>query len=98
MVVAYASGAKPDYSETNEWSMFFAITGLIAGIANFLQIHFMGLSGMSFTTRMRQSAFNALLRRNPGYFDMPENSIGALTTRLSDDASAMKGATGGFID
>lgn len=29
-----------------------------------------------------------------GYFDKPENSIGALTTRLSDDASAIKGATG----
>ena len=45
---------------------------------------------------MRDLAFKALLRRNPGYFDIPENSIGALTTRLSDDAAAMKGATGGW--
>ena len=28
------------------------------------------------------------------YFDAPENSVGALTTRLSDEAAAIKGATG----
>jgi len=31
-----------------------------------------------------------------GFFDLPENSIGALTTRLSEDAAAIKGATGLF--
>ncbi|XP_063678804.1 ATP-dependent translocase ABCB1-like [Bolinopsis microptera] len=85
---------KPDYSETNKWCIFFIIVGVVAGLANFLQIHFMTLSGLSFTTRMRQNAFKALLRKNMGYFDLPENSIGALTTRLSEDAAAIKGATG----
>ncbi|XP_063686131.1 ATP-dependent translocase ABCB1-like [Bolinopsis microptera] len=85
---------EPDYSKTNEWSLFFVIVGLVAGLANFLQIHFMSLSGLSFTTRMRRKAFKALLRKNMGFFDLPENSIGALTTRLSEDAAAIKGATG----
>jgi len=85
---------KPDYSKTNEWSIFFVIVGVVAGLANFLQIHFMTLSGLSFTTRMRRKAFKALLRKNMGFFDLPENSIGALTTRLSEDAAAIQGATG----
>ncbi|XP_063693781.1 ATP-dependent translocase ABCB1-like [Bolinopsis microptera] len=85
---------KPDYSKTDKWSLFFVIVALVAGLANFLQIHFMSLSGLSFTTRMRRKAFKALLRKNMGYFDLPENSIGALTTRLSEDAAAIKGATG----
>ena len=33
-----------------------------------------------------------------GFFDLPENSIGALTTRLSEDAAAIKGATGQMIN
>ncbi|KAL5266828.1 hypothetical protein ACHWQZ_G004016 [Mnemiopsis leidyi] len=85
---------EPDYSDTNKWAIFFVITGVVSGLANFLQIHFMSLSGLSFTTRIRQKAFKALLRKNLRFFDMPENSIGALTTRLSEDAAAIKGATG----
>ncbi|CDF33364.1 unnamed protein product [Chondrus crispus] len=46
------------------------------------------------TRRIRSDAFRALLRQEMGYFDMEENSVGALAGRLSSDAGAIKGLTG----
>ena len=56
--MAYTNGIDPDYSETNEWALFFVVTGIISGLANFLQIHFMSLSGMSFTTRFVETMWS----------------------------------------
>ena len=57
----------------------------------------MGLSGESFTARLRARGFKAVLRQNLEYFDDSANSTGALTTRLSTDAAAVKGATGARV-
>ena len=35
-----------------------------------------------------------MLRQEIGWFDMDENNLGALVTRLSTDAAALKGFTG----
>jgi len=35
-----------------------------------------------------------MLRQDMEYFDSPQNSTGALTTRLAPDASKVQGATG----
>jgi ABC-type multidrug transport system fused ATPase/permease subunit len=48
------------------------------------------ISGERLTQRMRLIAFLAMLRQEIGWFDREENSVGALTTRLSADASALK--------
>jgi len=92
--LAFMNGEEVDYSNTNKWSGYFAILGVVTGLANFLQIYFLGLSGESFTTRLRTRGFKSVLRQNLEYFDDPKNSTGALTTRLSTDAAAVKGATG----
>jgi ATP-binding cassette subfamily B (MDR/TAP) protein 1 len=44
--------------------------------------------------RLRNMTFKALLRQEISFFDNHDNSTGALTTRLSTDASAIQGATG----
>ena len=46
------------------------------------------------TKRLRSKAFQAILRQEVNYFDQPENSTGALCTRLATDASAIQGASG----
>uniref|UniRef100_X2B039 Bile salt export pump n=1 Tax=Capitella teleta TaxID=283909 RepID=X2B039_CAPTE len=55
---------------------------------------FFTLSGERLTKRVRQLTFRAMLRQEIGYFDLDKNNVGALTTRLSTEASAVQGATG----
>ncbi|RLW11219.1 hypothetical protein DV515_00001493, partial [Chloebia gouldiae] len=53
-----------------------------------------GKAGEILTMRLRFMAFKAMLRQDMAWFDNPKNSTGALTTRLANDASNVKGATG----
>ena len=50
-------------------------------------------AGEALTTRLRAMAFSSLLRQEIGYFDMPNHSTGALSSRLSTDASAVQGVS-----
>lgn len=52
------------------------------------------MSGERLTMRIRNEYFKALLRQDQAYFDSPTNTVGALTTRLATDASAVQGASG----
>ena len=52
------------------------------------------MSGEYLTSRLRSSAFKALLRQEVSWFDEERNSTGSLTTRLADDAAKVQGATG----
>ncbi|CAM4849610.1 unnamed protein product, partial [Rotaria magnacalcarata] len=52
------------------------------------------ISGSKLTHRIRSKAFACLLRQEVAYFDRPENSSGAICTRLSTDALAVQEMTG----
>ena len=51
-------------------------------------------AGEELTMRMRILSFKAMLRQEIGWFDLDENNLGALVTRLSSDAASLKGLTG----
>ncbi|CAF0891323.1 unnamed protein product, partial [Didymodactylos carnosus] len=55
---------------------------------------FLSLSGSTLTKRVREKAFYSMLRQEVAWFDRPENSTGALCTRLSTDAVAVQKVTG----
>ncbi|KAI0562214.1 ABC transporter type 1 [Gracilaria domingensis] len=76
------------------WALSFVILGAMAFAGNILQHAALGVSGEKLTKKLRTLAFRSLLRQEIGYFDMEDNSLGALTTRLSADAGAVKGLTG----
>eukprot|EP00178_Gracilaria_changii_P012994 TRINITY_DN3659_c0_g1_i1.p1 TRINITY_DN3659_c0_g1~~TRINITY_DN3659_c0_g1_i1.p1 ORF type:complete len:1298 (+),score=243.83 TRINITY_DN3659_c0_g1_i1:371-4264(+) len=76
------------------WALSFVILGAMAFAGNILQHASLGVSGEKLTKKLRTLAFRSLLRQEIGYFDLQENSLGALTTRLSADAGAVKGLTG----
>lgn len=76
------------------YSMMFLLIGGVAAISMFLQSTLFAISGEALTMRMRQMTFKALLRQDVTYFDDHDNSVGAMTTRLATDASAISGATG----
>ncbi len=54
----------------------------------------LGKAGEELTMRMRVLSFKTMLRQEIGWFDLDENNLGALVTRLSSDAAALKGFTG----
>ena len=77
---------------------FYAGMFCVLGAANFLgffgSITLFGYSGEKLTTRLRTWSFEKMLNLEIGFFDDPSHSTGALTTRLSTDASKVQGATG----
>ena len=90
----YGLFAEPSVDkQQHETSMYagliFAI-GFIGAVAQFLCFFSFSRSGEYLTLRMRKLTFAALLRQEMGYFDDEANSVGALVTRLSSDASSLK--------
>ncbi|XP_053373101.1 ATP-dependent translocase ABCB1-like isoform X2 [Mercenaria mercenaria] len=73
--------------------MFVGLAGLSL-ITYFLQGYMFGRSGEYLTLRLRSLSFKAMLRQEIAFFDDHDNSVGALCTRLSTDASQVQGAAG----
>nr|QST14980.1 ABCB1-2 protein [Diaphanosoma celebensis] len=81
----------------NFLSLLFVAIAVAAGIGSFLQNFMFSLAGEHLTNRLRALSFRAMLRQEIGWFDLQENSVGALCARLSGDASSVQGATGARI-
>ncbi|KAM8811461.1 phosphatidylcholine translocator ABCB4-like [Eudromia elegans] len=78
----------------NLYSLLFLALGIISFFTFFFQGFTFGKAGEILTMRLRFMAFKAMLRQDMGWFDDTKNSTGALTARLANDASQVKGATG----
>lgn len=72
----------------------FLTLGAGALIGNLMFGYGFSVSGSRLTRRMRQQVFEAMVRKNAGWFDFPEHSVGELTTRLEADAEAVAKVTG----
>ncbi|KAM6421909.1 ATP-dependent translocase ABCB1 [Rhynochetos jubatus] len=80
--------------KSNLYSVLFLVLGIISFFTFFFQGFTFGKAGEILTMRLRFMAFKAMLRQDMVWFDNTKNSTGALTTRLANDASQVKGATG----
>ncbi|KAM6281047.1 ATP-dependent translocase ABCB1-like [Porphyrio hochstetteri] len=80
--------------KSNLYSVLFLVLGIISFFTFFFQGFTFGKAGEILTMRLRFMAFKAMLRQDMGWFDNSKNTTGALTTRLANDASQVKGATG----
>ena len=91
-----SSGIDIDAARTESrfFAALFLILGAAAGFISFVQHLAFSVSGEKLTMRVRKMTFEAILRQEIGWFDDPENSTGALCSRLSGDCSAVQGATG----
>ncbi len=90
----YSLFAEPDLNKQKHLTSVYAavifLIGLAGGVAQFLTTVGFAKSGEALTMRMRILTFSAMLRQEMGYFDYESNSTGALITRLSSDAAALK--------
>uniref|UniRef100_A0A8C7ZSP1 ATP-binding cassette, sub-family B (MDR/TAP), member 11a n=1 Tax=Oryzias sinensis TaxID=183150 RepID=A0A8C7ZSP1_9TELE len=91
----------PDLDEQrrqiNGICLLFCVVAVISFFSQFIQGFSFAKSGELLTRRLRKVGFQAMLKQEIGWFDDPENSPGALTTRLATDASMVQGATGSQI-
>ncbi|CAG0912522.1 unnamed protein product [Notodromas monacha] len=62
-----------------------------------MMVFMFGIAGEKLTMRIRKLVFGTMLRQEMGWFDMEENSTGALCARLASDASSIQGATGSRV-
>ncbi len=90
----YGLFAEPNLQEQKHLTSVYAgiifAIGFTGGVSLFVSTVAFSKSGEELTMRMRKLTFAALLRQEIGYFDDESNSVGALVTRLSTDASALK--------
>ncbi|KAM9200099.1 ATP-dependent translocase ABCB1-like isoform 1-T1 [Mergus octosetaceus] len=77
--------------KSNLYSLLFLALGIISFFTFFFQGFTFGKAGEILTMRLRFIAFKAMLRQDIAWFDDSKNSTGALTTRLANDASQVKG-------
>ncbi|XP_017468038.1 PREDICTED: multidrug resistance protein homolog 65 [Rhagoletis zephyria] len=94
----YAALAQPDAEEalhrTSVLSIYCLILAVLTGVGAFLQTYLFNYAGVWLTTRMRSMTFSAIMHQEIGWFDEETNSVGALSARLTGDASGVQGAIG----
>ncbi|XP_078519763.1 ATP-dependent translocase ABCB1-like isoform X2 [Lissotriton helveticus] len=78
-------------------TLIFFVFGIISLFAYIIIGYTLGKSGENLTMRLRLLSFKALLRQEIGWFDDYRNAVGVWITRLSTDASQVKGAIGGRL-
>lgn len=90
----YGLFAEPDLEKqkhlTNIYAGVIFIIGFVGGVSLLFSTVGFAKSGEALTMRMRKLTFSAMLRQEMAYFDEESNSVGALVTRLSSDASYLK--------
>ncbi len=90
----YGLFAEPNLEEEQHLVSLYAgivfLIGFASGVSQFLSSVGFAISGAELTMRMRKLTFSAMLRQEMSYFDYEVNSVGALITRLSSDAAALK--------
>ncbi|CAL0320897.1 unnamed protein product [Lupinus luteus] len=88
---------KP-FDEMKKDSNFWAIMFMVLGIASFLIIparaYFFSVAGCKLIQRIRHICFEKAVNMEVGWFDVPENSSGAIGARLSADAASVRALVG----
>ncbi|KAJ8706435.1 hypothetical protein PYW08_011061 [Mythimna loreyi] len=81
-------------SRSQLYASLFAGVAAACGLVTFLQAWLFNLAGSRLTDRLRQMTFKNYLVQEQGWFDLSQNSVGALCARLATDCAAVQGATG----
>ena len=78
----------------NDYALGFVAIAVALFIGVFFKFYFLAIAGERLTKRLREESFEALLSQPASWYDFSENSRGVLTSRLSADASAVRGMMG----
>ncbi|XP_054157708.1 ATP-dependent translocase ABCB1-like [Oppia nitens] len=80
--------------DTVWYALAFVVLGIGTGLTTFLNMYMFGMCGERLTMRLRKTVFKTMLQQEIGWYDQPDNSTGALCSRLSSDTASVQGASG----
>uniref|UniRef100_H3G8G1 Multidrug resistance protein ABC superfamily n=1 Tax=Phytophthora ramorum TaxID=164328 RepID=H3G8G1_PHYRM len=75
------------------WSLGFVGLGITFALSMTMQHYGFAVVSQKLVTRVRLSTFNAMLHQEIGWFDLDENSSGALVSRLATDSAVLQAMT-----
>ncbi|XP_037037810.1 multidrug resistance protein homolog 65-like isoform X2 [Bradysia coprophila] len=78
----------------NSLCVAFLVLGILIGVATVIQTYLFNNAGVHLTTRIRARVFGAMIRQDMAWFDDSNNSVGALSVRLTSDAATVQKAIG----
>ncbi|XP_055690906.1 multidrug resistance protein homolog 49-like [Lutzomyia longipalpis] len=92
---AFGSDGKDKFMDIALVEMIdLILLATLLGAAGILQIYTLGKAGVRLTSQLRRKFFKATLEQDMSWYDQPNNSPGAICTRLSNDCANVQGATG----
>eukprot|EP01105_Mastigella_eilhardi_P002862 TRINITY_DN136_c0_g1_i6.p1 TRINITY_DN136_c0_g1~~TRINITY_DN136_c0_g1_i6.p1 ORF type:complete len:1343 (-),score=437.45 TRINITY_DN136_c0_g1_i6:54-4082(-) len=77
-----------------KWAFSFIALGVGVWVSHFFEYTFIFYSFEALVRRIRRACFKSILRQDVGWFDLPDNSVGVLTTQLAHDPPDLQGAAG----
>jgi ABC-type multidrug transport system fused ATPase/permease subunit len=80
--------------QTSEIALVFVFLGFVSLVSATVMFWGIAQVGERVSSTLRSDMFEAIIRREIGFFDSEENSIGTLTTRLSEDSRLVHKASG----
>jgi ABC-type multidrug transport system fused ATPase/permease subunit len=97
MLTIFGKSGDELSSGASFWATMFVCLGIFQLFTFILNVGFFTMSGELLTMRMRLMCFAAVLRQNIAWFDHEKQSTGALTAKLADDATQVKGLFGQLL-
>lgn len=80
------------------WGLSFAALGVVFATSLILQNYGFAVVSERLTKRLRIQGFSAMLEQEVGWYDLDENSSGALTTRLASDTAMVQSNTSEMLN
>jgi len=75
------------------WSLGFIGLGIVFGASIMVQNYGFAVASQRLVSRVRLLTFSAMLHQEVGWFDLDENSSGALVSRLATDSATLQAMT-----
>ena len=93
MLFTYMGDRATLREDSNFWCLWMLIAAIIAFITGFTQKFGFGIVGENITMNVRHALYQAIVKKNIGWFDRRENAPGILTSTLASEAQALNGAS-----
>jgi len=81
--------------DTNAVAMF--ILGCLAMVVTAISVFLLRYAGEMLTARVRSLAYKSMIRQELAWFDDPDHQVGSLTSKLANEASRIRMATGNTL-
>ncbi|GLD97151.1 hypothetical protein PINS_up005834 [Pythium insidiosum] len=80
------------------WALGFVGLGVLFGASIMAQYYGFSVAGQRLVTRVRLSVYSSMLHQDIGWFDLDENTSGALVARLASDSATLQTMTSDMLN